>query len=192
MDSFTARRISFYSFWGHSGFLRTYRRLADNFYWIGMKRSVQDFVKLCDVCQRQKYQAQSPAGLLQPLDIPNQIWEDISLDFVTALPKSKGFDSILVVVDRLSKYAHFLPLKHPFSAKVVAELFTKEVVKLHGIPCSIVSDRDPIFLSNFWQHLFELQGTKLRMSSSYHPQSDGQTEIVNKCIETYLRCFCSE
>ncbi|GAU40665.1 hypothetical protein TSUD_83440 [Trifolium subterraneum] len=120
---------------GHSGFLRTYRRLADNL---------------------QKYAAITPGGLLQPLPIPNGIWEDLSLDFVTGLPKSKGFEAILVVVDRLSKYSHFILLKHPYSAKSIAELFMKEIVRLHGIPSSL--------------------GTKLQMISAYHHESDGQTE----------------
>nr|KYP34553.1 Retrovirus-related Pol polyprotein from transposon 297 family [Cajanus cajan] len=177
---------------GHSGFLRTYRRLAANLYWVGMKKHVQDYVQSCDVCQRQKYAALSPGGLLQPLDIPNQIWEDLSMDFITGLPKSRGFEAILVVVDRLSKYAHFLPLKHPYTAKGIAEVFAREIVRLHGIPNSIASDRDPIFISHFWRELFRLQGTTLRMSSTYHPETDGQTEVVNRCLETYLRCFISE
>jgi hypothetical protein len=94
---------------GHSGFYKTYRRLAANVYWVGMKGSVQEFVRNCDTCQRQKYLASSPGGLLQPLPISEQIWEDISMDFITGLPKSKGFEAILVVVDRLSKYSHFIP-----------------------------------------------------------------------------------
>ena len=111
---------------GHSGFYKTYRRLAANVYWIGMKGTVQEFVRNCDICQRQKYMASSPGGLLQPLPIPEQIWEDLSIDFIIGLPKSKGYEAILVVVDRLSKYSHFIPLKHPYTARSIAEVFCKE------------------------------------------------------------------
>lgn len=118
---------------GHSGILRTYRRLADTLYWVGMQKNVRDYVRSCDVCQRQKYSATTPGGLLQPLPVPNAIWEDLSLDFITGLPKSKGYEVVLVVVDRLSKYSHFILLKHPYTTKSIAELFIKEVVRLHGI-----------------------------------------------------------
>jgi IS30 family transposase len=108
------------------------------------------------------------------------------MDFITGLPKSKGKSVIMVIVDRLTKYTHFCALSHPFKASIVATAFMEMVQKLHGSPKIIVSDRDPIFTGHFWTELFSCLGTQLAHSSSYHPQSDGQTEIVNKCLEGYL------
>ena len=105
------------------------------------------------------------------------------MDFIEGLPSSQGENTIFVVVDRLSKSTHFLALTHPFSSKMVAEKFVDGVVKLHGMPSSIISDRDPIFISNIWREFFKLSGTQLKMSSAYHPQTDGQTGVVNRCVE---------
>jgi hypothetical protein len=114
------------------------------------------------------------------------------MDFIIGLPKLRNKLVIMVVVDRLSKYAHFSALQHPFTTSNVAQIFMDQVFNLHGMPHSIVFYRDPIFTNNFWQELFKLQGTQLHLSTTYHPQTDGQTEFVNKCLETYLRCFSSE
>ena len=111
------------------------------------------------------------------------------MDFITGLPKSGNKSIIMVVVDRLSKYAHFFTLPHPFTPPLVAQPFMDQIFKLHGMPTSIMSDLDPILTSNFSQELFRLEGTQLQFSTSYHPQTDGQTEAINKCLETYLRCF---
>lgn len=114
------------------------------------------------------------------------------MDFITGLPKAKGYQAIMVVVDRLSKYAYFVPLKNPYSAKTLTDVFVKEIIRLHGIPMSIVSDRDPVFVSNFWQEIFKMQGTHLKMSTTYHPQAEGQTKVLNRCLETFLRCFIAD
>ncbi|KAL4030269.1 hypothetical protein IC575_008505 [Cucumis melo] len=154
---------------GHPGFLRTYKRISRELYWQGMKAVIKKYCAECLICQQNKTLCLSPAGLLLPLNIPTLVWSDISMDFVEGLPKAAGFEVIFVVVDRLSKYGHFLPLKHPYSAKTMEELFVKEVVRLHGFPTSIVLDRDRVFLSNFWKEVFRLAGTKLNRSSAYHP-----------------------
>jgi transposase InsO family protein len=144
------------------------------------------------VCQRKKGETVKSPGTLQPLPIPLAIWKDISMDFIISLPKLGNKLVIMVVVDHFSRYAHFCSLQHPFTASMVAQIFMDQVFKLHGMPHSIISDRDPTFTNNFWQELFKIQGTQLHLSIAYHPQTDGQMEVVNKCLETYLRCFAYE
>ena len=150
---------------------------------------MQEYVSSCDICQRAKSETLSLAGLLQPLPIPCQVWDDITMELIEGLPQSSGKSTILVVVDRLSKSAHFFALTHPYTAKMVAEKFVEGVVKLHGMPRSIITDRDPIFISHFWHEFFKMSGTQLKMSSAYHPQTDGQSEVVNICVKQYLPCF---
>ncbi|CAL9221332.1 unnamed protein product [Arabidopsis halleri] len=177
---------------GHSGRDVTCQRVKGLFWWKGMAKDIHTYIRSCSVCQRCKYETVASPGLLQPLPIPETIWTDISMDFIDGLPPSFGKTVIFVVVDRLSKAAHFMALTHPYSAVSVAQVFMDQVFKLHGFPKTIVSDRDTVFLSDFWTELFSLQGVSLNYTSAYHPQSDGQTEVVNRCLETYLRCMCSD
>jgi len=177
---------------GHSEIFHTYKRIGQSLHWNGLKKVVTGYVHACTVCQQNKYQASPPQGVVKPLPISNTVWEELSVDFIIRLLKSCGKDTILVVVDRLCKYGHFIAFKHPYSARMIAEVFVKEIVRLHGIPMSIVSDRDSTFLSLFWKELFKLQGTMLKMRMTYHPETDGQTEVLNRTLETYLRCFSSK
>ncbi|KAK8944961.1 ER lumen protein retaining receptor [Platanthera zijinensis] len=177
---------------GHSGIRDTLHRIQPQFFWRHMKKEITKFVNQCDVCQKAKSSNHLPYGLLQPLPTPSRLWADITMDFNTHLPKSKGHTIIFVAVDRFSKAAHFTPLKHPISGPLVANAFWGSVGKLHGLLESIISDRDTIFLSDFWVELFRLQGTHLKYSSSYHPQTDGLTERINRCLEQYLRIFSHE
>ncbi|KAL2226249.1 UNVERIFIED_CONTAM: Transposon Ty3-G Gag-Pol polyprotein [Sesamum indicum] len=175
---------------GHSGMQGTYQRLKPLFYWPTMKVDVQEWVRGCEICQRAKHENNQYPGLLQPLPVPEQAWSCVSMDFIEGLPNSDGKDSILVVVDRLTKYSHFLALKHPYTATSIAKVFFDNIYKLHGLPVSIISNRDKVLPSRFWKELFTLSGVSLDMSSSYHPQTDGQTQRINQCLENYLRCMC--
>ena len=151
-------------------------------YWLKLRKEVREFVRVCVTCQRYKPENSSPAG----------IFTDLTMDFIEALPTSQGKNTILVVVDRLSKYAHFLALAHPFSAKDVAVLFLNSVFKLHGMPERVVSDRGAIFVGAFRKDFMALLGVDLLYSTAYHPETDGQSEVVNRCLQCYLRCSMGE
>jgi len=153
-----------------------------------MKNSIKEYIKTCSICQQAKPEHVKYLGLLAPLPVPTAPWSVVSMDFIEGLPSSNKQDVILVVIDKFSKYAHFMALSHPFTALQVAQSYMNNVYKLHGLPAAIISDRDRIFTSSVWQELFKLTDTQLLMSSSYHPQTDGQTERLNQCIEAFLRC----
>ena len=172
----------------HPGSTKMYQDIKEKYWWPSMKREIAEYVALCDVCQRVKAEHQRPAGLLQPLKIPEWKWEEIGMDFIVGLPKTKeGYDSIWVIVDRLTKVAHFIPVKTTYTGDRLAELYMSRIVSLHGVPKKIVSDRGSQFTSRFWGSFHEAMGTHLNFSTAYHPQTDGQTERVNQILEDMLR-----
>jgi len=172
---------------GHFGMKKTEDVLASHFFWPKMRRDVERYVSRCTTCNKAKSRL-NPHGLYMPLPVPSVPWEHISMDFVLGLPRTKrGRDSIFVVVDRFSKMAHFIPCHKSDDATKVADLFFREIVRLHGVPNTIVSDRDAKFLSHFWRCLWGKLGTKLLFSTTCHPQTDGQTEVVNHTLSTMLR-----
>jgi hypothetical protein len=172
----------------HPGETKMYRDLKQNFWWKRMKVDIAKYVASCGICQKVKAEHQRPAGLLKPLEIPEWKWENITMDFVVGLPRSpRGKDAIWVVIDRLTKVAHFIPMNTKNSAVDLVPLYIKEIVRLHGVPKSIVSDRDSKFVSNFWKSLQSALGTKLEMSTAFHPQTDGQSERTIQTLEDMLR-----
>jgi len=160
---------------------------------MGMKRDVAEFVSKCLTCQQVKAEHQVPAGLLHPLPVPEWKWERITMDFVMGLPRTqKSHDAVWVIVDRLTKSAHFLPVRMDYSLERLAKLYIDEIVRLHGVPVSIVSDRDPRFTSRFWGSLQRALGTRLNFSTAFHPQTDGQSERVIQILEDMLRACVIE
>jgi len=177
---------------GHEGVQKTLHRLRPSFYNPAANSLVRKLVHSYATCQRNKTEHLHHASLLQPLPVTTAVWQDIALDFVEGFPRIGGKSVVLTVVDRFSKYAHFIALGHPYSATSVARAFFDQIMRLHGIPCSIVSDRDPVFTSTFWTELFQLSGVELRLSSAFHPQTDGQSEVTNRILGVYLRCLASD
>jgi hypothetical protein len=153
-----------------------------------MKRDVAKYVALCDTCQQVKTKHQQPARLLQHLQVPEWMWEEIAMDFIVGLPRThSGYNSIWVIVDQMTKVTHFIAIKTTYSGAQLAELYMSRIVYLHGVLKKIVSDRGTQFTSKFWERLHETLDTQLRFSSAYHPQTDGQTERVIQILEDMVR-----
>jgi hypothetical protein len=177
---------------GHFGHDKTFAKLSEAYFWLGMRSKVKKFVDRCRICQHSKGRKQN-AGFYQPLPIPERPWDEIGMDFVLGLPRTqRGYDSIFVVVDRFSKMAHFIPFQKTSDATHIENLFFKEVVRLHGLPRSRVSDRDTKFIGHFWRTLWKKIGTNLMFSYAYHPQTDGQTKVVNISLGDLLGIFVTE
>jgi hypothetical protein len=171
---------------------RTRVAVGRMFWWKSLAEGVAKYVSTCVACQRNKARRHKPYGLLQPLPVPEKPWHMVTFDFIVKLPKtSRGNDSFCVFVDKLTKLVHFVACKEDVSAKEFAELYVDHVFRLHGLSREFITDRDPRFTSAFWQEVTVLLGTRTVMSSSFHPQTDGQTERVNQTLETYLRHFVS-
>jgi hypothetical protein len=175
---------------GHPGFVQTYSKIARAYYWPGMHKDIRKHTQECDACQRTKASTQPPIGELQPMPIPSRPWQSIGMDYLMPIPESKnGHNAILVIVDRLTKMAHFIPTTDKVTAKETAELFLQNIFRYHGLPDSIVSDRDPRFTSHFWENLHKILGIKLLMSTAEHPQTDGQSEATVKIVQKLIRPF---
>ena len=179
-------------FSGHPGVRRTEELIRRRFWWPSLHADTQSFVAACDCCARNKNVHRSPAGLLRPLPVPSRPWSHIAMDFVTGLPLSNGFSTILTIVDRFSKAVHYVPLEKLPTAEEMTHLLTTHVVRLHGIPTDIVSDRGPQFTSRVWQSFCRGIGATVSLTSGYHPQSNGQAERANQSLEDTLRCYCEK
>jgi len=178
---------------GHMGQDKTIELIRRNFWWPKMNERIIDFVRSCPECQRNKAARHQPYGLTSPLELPYAPWQSIAMDFITELPLSGGCDQLWVVIDRFTKMAHFLPLKiEKKTAADLAVIFAKEIWRHHGLPTDIVSDRDSRFTSETWREFLRSSGIRPRMSTAFHPQTDGQTERLNQTIEAYLRAFVNK
>jgi len=183
---------------GHPGVTKMLQILGAGYFFPKMRTAIEDFVRRCSICRRSKHDRHAPYGLLQPLQVPTKPWQAIAMDFIVKLPPSadpvtkESYDGIMVVTDRFTKFGRFIPYRETWTATELAHVFIKNVVANHGMPEQLVSDRDKLFTSNFWTALMQHLGVKHKMSTSYHPQTDGQTERLNQTLEQYLRCYVND
>ena len=183
---------------GHPGITRTMELIQRNYEFPNIKSKITAFIAKCADCQKNKHSTHAPYGEMQAMELPDQPWSDISMDFVTGLPVSRdpvtqvSYDAILVVVDRFTKQAEYIAFRKDFTAVQLAHIINDRIIRHHGIPKSIISDRDKLFTSNFWTTLLAAIGTKRKLSTAYHPQTDRQTERTNRTMKAYLRIYANE
>jgi len=171
---------------GHGGTAKTTELLQRKYYWLRMRETIKQYVKNCDICQRTKVVRHAPYGLMKPNESPDRPWKSISMDFITDLPLSEGSDAVLIVIDRLTKMAHFIPSAKDMNARQFQETFMREIFRLHGLPRDIITDRGSIFTSDLWKETTKRLGIERRLSTAFHQQTDGQTERTNSTLEQYL------
>ncbi|QRV83408.1 Retrovirus-related Pol polyprotein from transposon [Ceratobasidium sp. AG-Ba] len=176
----------------HAGYARTYNRLCATYYWPNMADTVEKFTATCDVCQKTKPRRHGKIGYLQPIPIPEQPFEVVSLDFIMDLPESNGYNAVLVLVDKLTRYAHFIPCTTRINEIETAELFRDHIWAQYGLPRQIISDRDSRWTGAFWDHLTSILGIKRSLTTAHHPQADGQTEVMNQNLEIMLRSYIDD
>lgn len=175
---------------GHPGIDKTILAVAERFYWKRMHKRIKEYIATCESCQRNKSRPGKAPGLLHPLEIPTGRWTSIGIDFITGLPKTKsGYDTIIVIADRLTKQAHFTETVSTITSEDLAELFIKVHVRIHGLPSDITTDRDTKFTAKFWKRCAELLGTKLNLATAHHQRTDGQVERINGILSSYLRHY---
>jgi len=167
---------------GHRGTAKTTELVQRKYYWPKMRETIKQYVKNCDVCQRTKVVRQAPYGLMKPNEAPDRPWKSISMDFITDLPLSEGSDAVLIIIDRLTKMAHFIPSTKEMNARQFQETFIKEIFRLHGLPRDIITDRGSIFTSDLWKETPKKLGIERRLSTAFHSQTDGQTERTNSTL----------
>ena len=176
---------------GHPGIRKTRELIERDYWWPKMVQTITQYVLECDICQRAKSVRRKYSGLLHPLPIASQRWFSVTMDFITELPMCEGFDTIMVVVDRHTKMAHFSPCHHSIDAEKTAVLYIDRIFRHHGIPGELITDRDVRFVSDFWQSFWAQLGADYKMSTGFHPQTDGQTERTNQALNQYLRIYTS-
>ena len=172
----------------HGGYAKSYNRIASIYYWPRMSRDVKKYIGTCDICQK-KPRRHAPVGMLQPIPIPSQPFEVVNMDFIPELPECEGYNNILVIVDKLTKYTIFIPTTTTITERETTELFFQHVISQYGIPRQIISDRDTWWWGDFWKETCDKMGMKRALTTVYHPQADGQTEIMNQTPEISLRAY---